>query len=183
MKSLIDMTEYFRHIDQVLKRQPMPVEYQQYVNLILCNDCEVRSLANYHFLYHKCQQCQGYNTKVLQTMARSSLKPEDLLALDAAQNAAMAGDTTTEPMAGAWPSEEPVPTDDTTARTEGFVDEVEVFTDDDDEDFDGIEGEEDSDEESFVYVHDNSASTTSSSTSSSRRRRRSNEHTEVDGNL
>jgi hypothetical protein len=67
-KSLSDMSEYFKRIDQMLQSHQMPAEYQNSQSLIYCNDCETKTIAKFHFLYHKCQDCKGYNTKVLKTM-------------------------------------------------------------------------------------------------------------------
>eukprot|EP00126_Sphaerothecum_destruens_P013211 Sdes_comp22609_c0_seq1m21035 len=36
-------------------------------SLIFCSDCELRSVATFHFVYHKCQMCGGFNTRVLKT--------------------------------------------------------------------------------------------------------------------
>ncbi|KAJ3052908.1 hypothetical protein HK097_005441 [Rhizophlyctis rosea] len=68
LKSLADMTDYFRRIDQALAQQQMPEEYANLVNQIYCNDCEKKSHAKFHFMYHKCAHCLGYNTKVLNTL-------------------------------------------------------------------------------------------------------------------
>ena len=67
-KSLWDMTTYFRKIDKILDTHQMPLEYQNTISMIYCNDCESKSTAKYHFLYHKCQHCAGYNTKLIQTL-------------------------------------------------------------------------------------------------------------------
>lgn len=32
---------------------------------ILCNDCERKGTAPFHWLYHKCATCGSYNTKVI----------------------------------------------------------------------------------------------------------------------
>ena len=32
---------------------------------ILCNDCERKGQAPFHFVYHKCPHCASYNTRVL----------------------------------------------------------------------------------------------------------------------
>lgn len=32
---------------------------------LLCNDCEERSSAPFHFVYHKCGHCASYNTRIL----------------------------------------------------------------------------------------------------------------------
>lgn len=66
------MSSYYRRIDSLLAEQTMPSEYADSLSIVLCNDCEVKSEAPYHFLYHKCDQCKGYNTKVIETFKRSS---------------------------------------------------------------------------------------------------------------
>ncbi len=68
LKSLADMSEYFRRIDIALSQHQMPVEYRNTFSQIYCNDCEKRSHAKFHFMYHKCGHCKGYNTKLLGTV-------------------------------------------------------------------------------------------------------------------
>ncbi len=65
------MKDYFRRIDSMLESHQMPAEYQSTSSLVYCNDCETKSTTKFHFLYHKCQNCAGYNTKVLQTIDQS----------------------------------------------------------------------------------------------------------------
>lgn len=62
------MTEYFRRIDQMLAQHQMPPEYENTQSYIYCNDCEKKCYSKFHFLYHKCTHCNGYNTKVLHTV-------------------------------------------------------------------------------------------------------------------
>jgi len=76
-KSIGNMDLYFRRIDAIVAQQKMPPEYDNFFAHILCNDCEKRSTVKYHFLYHKCPYCQGYNTKVLET--KEKLPPEEEL--------------------------------------------------------------------------------------------------------
>ncbi|KAF9953449.1 hypothetical protein BGZ72_005398 [Mortierella alpina] len=71
-KALGDMSTYYAKIDSLLAEQTMPPEYANIFSIVLCNDCEVKSEAPYHFLYHKCDKCKGYNTKVLETFKRIS---------------------------------------------------------------------------------------------------------------
>jgi RING finger/CHY zinc finger protein 1 len=61
----------------MLETHTMPAEYQNLVSLVYCNDCEKKSHASYHFLYHKCVNCSGYNTKVIKTFDRSLVNLED----------------------------------------------------------------------------------------------------------
>ncbi|KAI9329013.1 zinc-ribbon-domain-containing protein [Zopfochytrium polystomum] len=66
-KSLANMTEYFKRVDAMLAQHRMPPEYLHHQSFVYCNDCEKKSYAPFHFLYHKCAHCKGYNTKVVQT--------------------------------------------------------------------------------------------------------------------
>ncbi|KAJ3362187.1 hypothetical protein HDU91_003544 [Kappamyces sp. JEL0680] len=77
-KSLANMSEYFRRIDAMLAEHSMPPEYQNSYSNIYCNDCEKKSTAKYHFLYHKCNFCNGYNSKVISTF-ESADKPASLV--------------------------------------------------------------------------------------------------------
>jgi hypothetical protein len=61
------MSDYFKRIDTMLALHTMPAEYQNTFSNIYCNDCEKKSVCKYHFLYHKCSSCQGYNSKLLST--------------------------------------------------------------------------------------------------------------------
>ena len=71
------MTDYFKRIDSMLAQHKMPLEYQYTKSLIYCNDCEKKSMAPFHFLYHKCGHCGGYNSKVLQTLEQSDSIGDD----------------------------------------------------------------------------------------------------------
>lgn len=66
-KSLGDMTDYFNRIDEVMETMEMPEEFRHTVATIFCNDCERRSSTQYHFQFHKCQECGSYNSTVLST--------------------------------------------------------------------------------------------------------------------
>jgi hypothetical protein len=66
------MSEYYQSIDSLLEGQTIPPEYADWRSIVLCNDCEIRSEVPYHFHYHKCDKCKGYNTKVIETSKRAS---------------------------------------------------------------------------------------------------------------
>lgn len=70
----------------------MPPDYANIYSIVLCNDCEVKSEAPYHFLYHKCDKCKGYNTKVLETFRRIADGQ-----VQAVENAASGGPSGTAP--------------------------------------------------------------------------------------
>ncbi|KAG0254064.1 hypothetical protein DFQ27_007073 [Actinomortierella ambigua] len=89
-KALADMSEYYAKVDQLMEQQPMPAEYASYYSIVLCNDCEVKTETAFHFLYHKCGQCKGYNTKVLQTFQRVA-NGQDKVVLENAGEGASSG--------------------------------------------------------------------------------------------
>ncbi|XP_050871044.1 zinc finger protein BRUTUS-like At1g18910 isoform X1 [Lathyrus oleraceus] len=64
-KSLGDMQVYFRMLDALLAEEKMSDEFLGQMQVILCNDCEKKGAAPFHWLYHKCISCGSYNTRVL----------------------------------------------------------------------------------------------------------------------
>jgi hypothetical protein len=63
-KTLYDETATYRFIDAALATHEMPEELRDKIASILCNDCERVGEAPFHFQYHKCPHCGGYNTSV-----------------------------------------------------------------------------------------------------------------------
>lgn len=64
-KSLGDMEVYWRMIDAMLASEKLPMEYAQRRQSIRCHDCGAVSQVPFHFVYHKCNGCNGYNTRVI----------------------------------------------------------------------------------------------------------------------
>ncbi|CAB4265061.1 unnamed protein product [Prunus armeniaca] len=64
-KSLGDMAVYFGMLDALLASEELPEEYRDRCQDILCNDCDKKGTAPFHWLYHKCGSCGSYNTKVI----------------------------------------------------------------------------------------------------------------------
>ncbi|KZV21692.1 hypothetical protein F511_02850 [Dorcoceras hygrometricum] len=64
-KSLGDMQVYFGMLDALLAEEKIPEEYAGKVQVILCNDCEKRGSAAFHWLYHKCPHCGSFNTRLV----------------------------------------------------------------------------------------------------------------------
>uniref|UniRef100_A0A8C3J7R8 Ring finger and CHY zinc finger domain containing 1 n=1 Tax=Calidris pygmaea TaxID=425635 RepID=A0A8C3J7R8_9CHAR len=62
MHSALDMTRYWRQMDDEVALTPMPTEYQNVTVKILCNDCNARSTVQFHLLGMKCKNCESYNT-------------------------------------------------------------------------------------------------------------------------
>ncbi|KAJ2161514.1 hypothetical protein GGF46_001453 [Coemansia sp. RSA 552] len=65
--SLVDTRALFGAIDEYMRISSMPQEHQNATSLVFCCDCRQRSVAQYHFLYHKCRCCSSYNTSVIST--------------------------------------------------------------------------------------------------------------------
>ncbi|XP_054795551.1 LOW QUALITY PROTEIN: zinc finger protein BRUTUS-like [Prosopis cineraria] len=64
-KSLGDMAVYFGMLDALLASEELPEEYRNRHQDILCNDCDKKGSAPFHWLYHKCGLCGSYNTRVI----------------------------------------------------------------------------------------------------------------------
>lgn len=63
-KSLGDMGVYWKMIDSLLAAERLPPEYAARRQAVACNDCGADTDAPFHFVYHKCGGCGGYNTRV-----------------------------------------------------------------------------------------------------------------------
>ncbi|KAF2317795.1 hypothetical protein GH714_041109 [Hevea brasiliensis] len=73
-KSLGDMSVYFGMLDALLASEELPEEYQDRCQDILCNDCDKKGTAPFHWLYHKCRFCGSYNTRVIKDMVNRLLQ-------------------------------------------------------------------------------------------------------------
>ena len=74
-KSMCDLTEQWIIYRMFKKIQPMPDEFKNTVSYIVCNDCEIRSYTDYHFAYHECKHCDGFNTTVIDTKDYTNIMP------------------------------------------------------------------------------------------------------------
>ncbi|KAK4484224.1 hypothetical protein RD792_011447 [Penstemon davidsonii] len=64
-KSMGDMSVYFGMLDALMASEVLPEEYRDRCQDILCNDCDRKGTASFHWLYHKCGSCGSYNTRVI----------------------------------------------------------------------------------------------------------------------
>ncbi|CAA0809025.1 zinc finger protein-related [Striga hermonthica] len=64
-KSMGDMSVYFGMLDALMASEVLPEEYRNRCQDILCNDCDRKGTASFHWLYHKCSFCGSYNTRVI----------------------------------------------------------------------------------------------------------------------
>jgi zinc finger protein-like protein len=64
-KSLGDMEVYWKMLDAMLAAEKMPEGFPIKTQKIRCNDCSAVSEAPFHFVYHKCSKCHGYNTRTV----------------------------------------------------------------------------------------------------------------------
>ena len=67
LSSIADMTEFFHRMEEMVKVHVMPDEYLNFKAEILCNDCHVVENQSYHFVGHKCNACDSWNTRVTKT--------------------------------------------------------------------------------------------------------------------
>ncbi|KAK6146853.1 hypothetical protein DH2020_020722 [Rehmannia glutinosa] len=56
---------YFGMLDALMASEVLPEEYRNRRQDILCNDCDRKGTAPFHWLYHKCGLCGSYNTRVI----------------------------------------------------------------------------------------------------------------------
>lgn len=63
-KSMFNMSNYWIQIENYVNSQEMPDEYMNWKSEIICCDCNKTSITKYHFEYHKCQNCNSWNTIV-----------------------------------------------------------------------------------------------------------------------
>ncbi|KAF7819891.1 zinc finger protein BRUTUS-like isoform X1 [Senna tora] len=71
-KSLGDMAVYFGMLDALLAAEELPEEYRDRYQDILCNDCDQKGKSRFHWLYHKCEFCGSYNTRVIKCEVSNS---------------------------------------------------------------------------------------------------------------
>eukprot|EP00192_Tetraselmis_astigmatica_P000948 CAMPEP_0117679692 /NCGR_PEP_ID=MMETSP0804-20121206/17947_1 /TAXON_ID=1074897 /ORGANISM="Tetraselmis astigmatica, Strain CCMP880" /LENGTH=1249 /DNA_ID=CAMNT_0005489125 /DNA_START=485 /DNA_END=4234 /DNA_ORIENTATION=- len=64
-KSMGDMRVYFQMLDALVASERLPEQYKSRTQNILCNDCCRQGTAPYHFVYHSCQHCGSYNTRIM----------------------------------------------------------------------------------------------------------------------
>jgi zinc finger-like protein len=66
-KSMGDMSVYFKMIDSLLAAEAarLPPQYAGRTQAVLCHDCGRSGPAPWHWVYHPCQACHSYNTRVL----------------------------------------------------------------------------------------------------------------------
>lgn len=60
------MNEWYRALDERIAKDVIPPEYANRVSKVLCHDCGKKTVVGFHFVYHKCGCCGGYNTRILQ---------------------------------------------------------------------------------------------------------------------
>ena len=65
------MNDWYRALDDRIARDVIPPEYANKVSRVLCHDCGDKTEVPFHFVYHKCATCGGYNTRVLEQFDRS----------------------------------------------------------------------------------------------------------------
>ena len=65
-----DLTNYWKHIKEVIKKNPMPEEYKHLKVEIFCNDCNKKSIVSKHFMGNECEHCNSFNTNILKDIIK-----------------------------------------------------------------------------------------------------------------
>ncbi|KAK4492700.1 hypothetical protein RD792_003520 [Penstemon davidsonii] len=74
-KSICDMSNVWRKLDEEVASTHMPEMYKNKMVWILCNDCETTSEVRFHIVAYKCLKCNSYNTRQIQGIPVSSNSP------------------------------------------------------------------------------------------------------------
>lgn len=61
-KSLSDMTEFYKEVDEFVANQILPSDVRDKIVSILCHECDIKSETKFHYEYLRCNHCGGYNT-------------------------------------------------------------------------------------------------------------------------
>ena len=65
------------HYDAEFAAMPMPPEYKDKQQIILCNDCLKKSKVAWHILGGKCKKCRSYNTTRVEDAKVEEFKDSD----------------------------------------------------------------------------------------------------------
>ena len=76
-KSIPNMDMHWAAINSYMDLNKMPEEYKDWESYVQCNDCELKFWTKFHFAYHKCDTCNGYNTCVLEKKIPGDIKFND----------------------------------------------------------------------------------------------------------
>jgi RING finger/CHY zinc finger protein 1 len=64
-RSIIDMSQTWKRIDDEIEATVMPEDYRYKKVWILCNDCNDTTEVFFHIIGQKCSHCQSYNTRTI----------------------------------------------------------------------------------------------------------------------
>jgi len=65
-KSLGNMSENWQILTDILSHEEeLPAPFSLWKSEIQCVDCECKSVVKFHYQYHQCPECKGYNTQKL----------------------------------------------------------------------------------------------------------------------
>tara|TARA_Y100000590_G_scaffold463526_1_gene630505 strand:- start:1314 stop:2222 length:909 start_codon:yes stop_codon:yes gene_type:complete len=65
-KSLSNLKSHWNYLKELIKQRPMPEEYKDWKVKIFCNDCEKKCIVSKHFIGNECNNCNSYNTDILE---------------------------------------------------------------------------------------------------------------------
>ncbi|KAL1639636.1 hypothetical protein SLS58_007695 [Diplodia intermedia] len=70
-KSAVNMELQWRKVRDAVDSQPMPAQFADTKVVVHCNDCSVKSTAQYHWLGNQCAHCESFNTNELRLLSRN----------------------------------------------------------------------------------------------------------------
>jgi len=66
--SIYDSKKYEEEYENKIKEMPVNCARKEWKTEYLCFDCHDKNTTNYHYYYHKCLNCNSYNTNSLNTI-------------------------------------------------------------------------------------------------------------------
>lgn len=67
-RSAFDVTGYWKAISEYLTLETLPDPYCNWKSEVACVDCQHQDIVPYHYRFHQCPKCHGYNTKKLRVI-------------------------------------------------------------------------------------------------------------------
>lgn len=62
-RSAIDVSTYWKTIETYLQAEILPAPYDRWKTEVFCLDCQSVNIVAFHYRYHQCTNCSGFNTQ------------------------------------------------------------------------------------------------------------------------
>lgn len=67
-KTAVDISRYWSAIAEYIAIEELPSPYNLWETEVVCNDCQHESIVKYHYQFHQCNNCKGFNTQKLRVI-------------------------------------------------------------------------------------------------------------------